>query len=370
MLTYGFIETGDVLLSHNATIGRVAVVPELSERVLVGTSLTYYRVNPGRLLPRYLAAYFTGRDFQNQLVAVMSHSTRNQVPITAQRKLTVVVPPLKDQAEIADFLQCLDDKIELNRRMNGTLESLAGAIFKVWFIDFEPVRAKAAGATSFPGIPQNLFDQLPNKLTNSQLGLIPEVWEVGSLGDVMEHPRRTAKPNEIDPHTPYIGLEHMPRQCIALSEWGEVGSVTSNKHRFHCGELLFGKLRPYFHKVGIAPIGGVCSTDVVVVRPTTEAWFGFVLGHLSSETFVAYTNAASTGTKMPRTNWKDMSRYAVVVPSAQAAKAFSDIVKPLTERIMYGIHESRTLAAIRDALLPKLISGEIRVPDSGDDANG
>jgi type I restriction enzyme S subunit len=138
-LSFGFIESDDVLLSHNATVGRVAVVPDLGERVLVGTSLTYFRLDRKRMLPRYFAAYLSGRGFQNQLRAAMSHSTRNQVPITAQRKLTVVIPPLREQKRIAHILGTLDDKIELNRRMNRTLEAIARAIFKSWFIDFDPV---------------------------------------------------------------------------------------------------------------------------------------------------------------------------------------------------------------------------------------
>ena len=122
-LTFGFVETDDVLLSHNATIGRVAVVPPHKGRLLVGTSLTYFRLNQQKLLPRYLAVYLAGTEFQNQLVAVMSHSTRNQVPVTAQRKLSVVVPPLAEQKAIAAVLGALDDKIELNRRMNAMLNS-------------------------------------------------------------------------------------------------------------------------------------------------------------------------------------------------------------------------------------------------------
>ncbi|MEI7941068.1 MAG: restriction endonuclease subunit S, partial [Verrucomicrobiota bacterium] len=129
-LTFGFVQTDDVLLSHNATIGRVAVVPQYKGRLLVGTSLTYFRLNPQKLLPRYLAVYLAGAEFQNQLVAVMSHSTRNQVPVTAQRKLHVVVPPLAEQKAIAAVLGALDDKIELNRRMNATLEAMARALFQ------------------------------------------------------------------------------------------------------------------------------------------------------------------------------------------------------------------------------------------------
>jgi type I restriction enzyme, S subunit len=127
---------------------------------------------------------------------------------------------------------------------------------------------------------------------------------------------------------------------------------------------LFGKLRPYFHKVGVAPVDGVCSTDIVVIAQKSENWFGFVLGHVSSDTFVEYTNAGSTGTRMPRTSWRDMARYAIVIPPNPVSEAFTELVRSAVDRIISGIYESHTLVALRDTLLSKLISGELRVKDT------
>ncbi|MEX1025036.1 MAG: restriction endonuclease subunit S [Planctomycetota bacterium] len=272
--------------------------------------------------------------------------------------LDLEVPPSPEQRAIAHILGALDDKIELNRRMNETLEAMARALFKSWFVDFDPVRAKAEGRDL--GIPQPLADLFPARLVDSELGEIPEGWEVRSLGDVAEHPRRGLQPGEIDPSTPYIALEHMPKRCIALADWDTADGLASNKFEFKRGEILFGKLRPYFHKVGVAPVTGVCSTDIVVVAPNAAKWFGFVLAHASSVEFVDYTNAGSTGTKMPRTNWSDMARYKLALPPEPVAAAFCNVVRLHTDRIIAGIHESRTLAALRDTLLPKLISGEVR----------
>ena len=126
-------------------------------------------------------------------------------------------------------------------------------------------------------------------------------------------------------------------------------------------EILFGKLRPYFHKVGVAPVDGVCSTDIVVVAPKAAKWFGFVLAHVSSDDFVEHTNAGSTGTKMPRTSWGEMARYPVVLPPEKVAAAFTSQMRVAVDRVIASIHECRTLAALRDTLLPKLISGELRV---------
>jgi len=217
---------------------------------------------------------------------------------------------------------------------------------------------------SLPGLPAHLYDLFPDRLVESELGEIPEGWDVGILGDAAEHPRRGIQPDNIDLETPYIALEHMPKRCISLSEWGTAVGLESNKFEFRQGEILFGKLRPYFHKVGVAPVDGVCSTDIVVLGPRGSQWFGFVLGHVSSTGFVEYTNAASTGTKMPRTSWNDMARYELVLPPEPVAAAFTDLVQPSISRIIAGIHESRTLAQLRDTLLPKLISGELRLPEA------
>jgi type I restriction enzyme S subunit len=363
-LKFGFVFPNDVLLSHNATVGRIAVMPEFNGRVLVGTSLTYFRLDPCKLFPRYFAAFLKGTDFQNQLAAVMSHSTRNQVPITAQRTLRVIVPPLDVQERIARTLGSLDDKIELNRRRSRALERLARAIFRAWFVDFEPVHAKAAGATSFPSMPQEVFDALPTRFTNSPIGPIPEGWRVQTLGDIAKEVRHAARPAEIDSSTPYIGLEHMPQRSIALTNWEPVAKVTSNKSRFRRGQILFGKLRPYFHKVGVAPVDGVCSTDIVVVEPVDESFSAIAIGVVSSDEFVAYTNACSTGTKMPRTKWSDMKRYSIALGPSCMIGAYRAIVHPMIELVIAGIHESRKLVEIRDYLLPKLLSGEVRVREA------
>ena len=277
----------------------------------------------------------------------------------------VARPPLATQRAIAHILGTLDDKIELNRRMNETLEAMARALFKSWFVDFDPVRAKMDGrwrdGESLPGLPAEYYDLFPDRLVDSELGEVPEGWEVAMVGEIANQRRAVASPQEIDADTPYIALEHMPKRCIALSEWSTAAGLASNKFRFEQGDILFGKLRPYFHKVGVAPLDGVCSTDIVVISPVSQDWFGFLLGHVSSQEFIDYTNAGSTGTRMPRTSWPDMARYKIAVPGLVVARAYTATLQPAIERIPTAAHESRTLATQRDALLPRLVSGEVGV---------
>jgi type I restriction enzyme S subunit len=360
------LNPGDLVMSNVGSVGIVFRVPNLGQPMTLGPNAVMCRTRDAiRLDQRFLYYFFLAPDGQAALRSITSGSVQPKFNKTDLRSLRIPLPPLPEQRAIAHILGTLDDKIELNRRMSETVEAMARALFKSWFVDFNPVRAKMDGrwrkGESLPGLPAHVYDLFPDRLVDSELGEIPEGWEVGTLGNVAEHPRRGVQPEQIAPDSPYIALEHMPKQCVALSEWGTADGLESSKFQFNKGEILFGKLRPYFHKVGVAPVDGVCSTDIVVVAPRSMQWFGFVLGHVSSVAFVEYTNAGSTGTKMPRTSWHDMARYLVALPPKPLAAAFTRLIQPSVDRIVADIHESRTLAAVRDALLPKLICGELRV---------
>ena len=355
----------DVVLTTRGTVGNTAHLSETVpyQHVRINSGMVILRASKAGLNSHFLYLVTRSPQFRSQVQSLSTGSAQPQLPIRDIAKISIPLPPLPEQHAIAHVLGTLDDKIELNRRMNETLEEMARALFKSWFVDFEPVRAKMEGwwrrGESLPGLPAELYDLFPGRLVGSELGEVPEGWEVRTLGDVAVQCRSGAKPEEIDPNTPYIALEHMPRRCISLSEWGTADGLASAKFRFEQGDILFGKLRPYFHKVGIAPLDGVCSTDIVVISPASRDWFGFVFGHVSSAEFVDYTEAASTGTKMPRTKWADMAQYKVALPAAAVAAVFDAIIQPSITRMLSAIHESQALAAQRDIMLPKLVSGEI-----------
>ena len=275
------------------------------------------------------------------------------------------LPSLQEQRRIAHILGTLDEKIELNRQMNETLEATARAIFKSWFVDFDPVKAKMEGDKPV-GMDTETAALFPSAFQDSSLGKVPKGWNIGTLSEIAKNVRRTVKASEIDSGECFIGLEHMPRRSIALSQWQINAEIASNKYRFKQGEILFGKLNPRFHKVGVAPITGICSTDILVLQPIDAEWFGFVLSLVSSDNFVAYTTAFSKGTTLPRTNWNDMSSYKTVLPKVKIARKYTEFICPIVKRIIENIHECHTLSQTRDALLPKLLSGEIRVDDANE----
>lgn len=353
---------GDVLFSHKGTIGKLALAPMDAPPYVCSPQTTFWRtLDPSRLDRRFLYYFMHSKTFRNQWQSCKGETDMaDYVSLTAQRRLRIAVPSMGEQRSIARILGTLDDKIELNRRMNETLEAIARAIFKSWFVDFDPVRAKAEGREPV-GMDAELAAMFPDSFEDSPIGKIPKGWTAGTIGDLAENLRRGVHPRDIDGETPYIALEHMPRRSIALGEWGHAEGLASGKLEFKHGEILFGKLRPYFHKVGVAPVDGVCSTDILVVVPKRPSLLGLVLGHMSSDEFVQHADATSSGTKMPRTNWKDLARYETALPPAELASLFDTRVKPLVGMILSNIHESRTLGTIRDALLPRLISGDLAV---------
>ncbi len=368
------VRPGDIVLAltdltqHGEVMGRPAYVSLFTEREMIASlDLARVELRSDALHPRYLYYRLRGRDY---LAHVTGRATGTTVRHLAPRDILEFnfhLPPRQEQEEIASLLGVLDDKIELNRRMNETLEGIIQTLFRSWFVDFDPVRAKADGRELY-GLSGDLAALFPEAFVTLSEGEgrvleVPAGWSVGQLGQVMLSPRRTIQPAAVPADTPYIGLEHMPRGSIALTDWGRAGDVGSTKLQFCQDEILFGKLRPYFHKVGIAPVDGVASSDIIVISSEPQ-WFGFVLGHVSSTRFVEYANQASTGTRMPRANWSHMTQYKVVLPDERLADAFQALIRPLIEHLRSNIHESRTLAAVRDTLLPKLVSGAVRVPEA------
>jgi hypothetical protein len=168
--------------------------------------------------------------------------------------------------------------------------------------------------------------------------------------------------DEREPDSPYIGLEHIPRRSIALCEWGRAEEVTSTKHRFRAGDILFGKIRPYFHKVGVAFVEGVASSDAIVLRPAAAEWHSLALLTVSSDAFVAdASKTAREGSKMPRADWKLMRTRPVHVPPETLLRAFNAQIEPIVAQLKTLTFQTQRLRTARDLLLPRLMSGEVAV---------
>jgi type I restriction enzyme S subunit len=338
------------------TLGRVAQLKRVEEPITYDSHITLLRPDPTKINLEYFG-YAIG--FKQNEIELLGEGSTGQTELKREllTEIEIPVPPIQIHKKIVEIISSLDAKIELNRQMNQTLEAMAHAIFKSWFVDFDPVYAKMEGR-DYP-LPPEIMDLFPEELEESELGLIPKGWRVGTVGDIAENPKNVVHPNEVNEATYYVGLEHMPRKNIALDTWDYSEKVTSNKYAFSKGNILFGKLRPYFHKVGITPVDGICSTDIIVVNGKDNDYQNLLLFLLSSTVFVNSVSAASTGTKMPRTDWKYMQSYEIPLPPEIILKKFNSIVKSMVEKIVLNIHTSKNLENFRDVLLPKLIKGEL-----------
>ena len=355
-MTRGYPRSGDVVMTTEGPLGEVAQLDDETARFAIAQRVVVLRGRPGVLDNTFLKFLLTSPSQQAILASFATGTTVEGISQKSLRSLPIQLPPYPEQRAIAKVLGTLDATLELNRRMNATLEATARAIFKDWFVDFGPTRAKMDGRV--PYFAPNIWALFPASFADNGK---PEGWVSGTLGDIARQVGESVSPETLDPETPYIGLEHMPRRSIALPVWGGAGKVTSGKLAFHKGDFLFGKLRPYFHKVGIAPVDGICSTDIVVINALERRAAPFVLACISQDDFVAFTDRTSDGTKMPRTSWSRMERYGICLPSKAALEAFNACAEPMLDRIILNVHQSRLLAATRDLLLPKLMSGEIRV---------
>lgn len=351
---------GDILFSREGTYFGIAAEVPPGIRLCLGQRMVLLRPSKAVVNARFLRYWLNSPIMGEFNRGFYDGSVAQRLNLSTIRSLPVPVPSSIEQDAIAKLLGTLDDRIDLNRRMNETLESLARELFKSWFVDFDPVIAKAAGKQP-TGMPARTAALFPNSFTDSEIGPIPRQWRPGTYGEIAKNERRGASADQLAPEEPYIALEHMPRRQLSLESWSSANGVMSQKFRFRRFEILFGKLRPYFHKVGVAPIDGVCSTDILVIAPLSPDWFGVALGHASSDEMIQHADAGATGTKMPRTNWEDLARYKIAVPPTAVAAAFSAIAISFVERIIANIHGTHALATLRDALLPRLMSGELQV---------
>ena len=342
-LTQHRLKIGDIVYGRRGDIGRCALISKRENGWFCGTGCLRISLGESVVNSKFLY-YYLGQSHVIEWICNQAiGATLPNLNTSIIRSIPITYPTLKSQKQIGDILSTYDDLIENNTRRIKILEEMAQLLYREWFVNFR-----------FPG-------HEDVKLVESAIGLIPEGWEIQSLGGIAKEVRRGVNPENVDPETPYLGLEHFPRKSIALSEWGKASDVQSTKLIFKKGEILFGKIRPYFHKVGVAPLDGICSSDVIVIQPKDEQYFALVLACVSSEAFVDHATQTSQGTKMPRANWDVLVKYPIPVPPPKLLDSFNDFLKAIVNQIHNLTFKSINLRQTRDLLLPKLISGEIDI---------
>lgn len=358
------VDRWDILISMIGTVGEVYMEKRMALDYAI-KNVGLFKLGGDEVRARWLYYYLKSPKARSYIRMNMRGSTQQYIPLGALRAMPIPYPTDAEKMErIVATLSCLDDKIELNNRMNKNLEEMAQALFKSWFVDFDPVKAKMEGREP-AGMDAETAALFPDEFEDSKLGPIPKGWRVGVLGEATAAQRVNFILSDIGGNYPYVGLEHIGRKHLMLESWGSASEVSSQKSAFRRGNILFGKLRPYFHKVAIAPVDGICSTDILVFDANDD-WYCYSLGHLFSSELVDYATRLSQGTRMPRVNLRDIVGYKVALPRIGVAATFSRLTSPLVSQMLFNASESKTLATLRDTLLPKLMSGAIRVPEAED----
>lgn len=361
------VQRGDVIFTHAGNIGQVAYIPESSqfERYVLSQRQFFMRCDRSKVIPEFVVAYFKTPEGQHQLLANTSQVGVPSIaqPVTYLRTIEIPLPPLPKQRAIARILGTLDDKIELNRRMNETLEAMARALFKSWFVDFDPVRAKAEGRE--PGLPKPLADLFPDSFEDSELGEIPKGWKVGRLGDLLAQRVERCAPSAETAVRPYVPIECITSKSLFLMESKPGEEAQSSLTKFLKGDLLFGAMRPYFHKVCIAPFDGTTRTTAFVLFPRVKEDFAFATLVLHHPDTIDYATRHSTGSTIPYAVWSSsLEDMPVIVPPSEVRSAFDGVVRPMLDRIPEPHFQNKTLAALRDALLPRLVTGALPIGDA------
>ncbi|MGD0872969.1 MAG: restriction endonuclease subunit S [Bryobacteraceae bacterium] len=363
---------GDVILSHKGTVGKIAFAPLDCEPFVCSPQTTFWRsLDQGAIDRRYLYYYLCSDDFRRQLDARKGETDMaDYVSLTAQRELRVCLPPIEEQRSIGCILGGLDDKIELNRRMNQTLESMARAIFRSWFVDFDPVVAKAAGRQPF-GMSAEVAALFRSHFQGSPLGPIPRGWKVEPIGEVVSCVGG-ATPSTTEPKFWDGGTHHWatPRDFASLQspilldterKITDAGVARISSGLLPAGTLLLSSRAPIGY-LAIAAMPVAINQGFIALKCNERASNFFLLNWC--QTNMAEIEGRATGTTFAEISKQNFRPILLAVPPKDLMTIFTSNVAALYHRITTNLRQSRTLAALRDTLLPKLMSGELRVRDA------
>ncbi|MGE3578214.1 MAG: restriction endonuclease subunit S [Vicinamibacterales bacterium] len=366
-------QPGDVVFTSKGTVGRFALVSDTTPRFVYSPQLCFWRsCDQGLIDSRFLYYWMYGSEFFVQFKGVAGQTDMAEyVSLTDQRRMSITLPPEPEQRAIAHILGTLDGKIELNRRMSETLEAMARALFKSWFVDFDPVRAKAEGRD--PGLPTALADLFPDSFEDSELGEIPKGWRVGTIGSIADvidclHSR---KPERRESGLPLLQLSNI--RDDGLVDMRDVYLIDGANYQKWVSRMEASPGDCLITNVG--RVGAVAQMPTgqkaalgrnmtgIRCKPTSPFPTFLIECLLSGAMKDEMALNTDTGTILDALNVRSIPRLRFSRPSApNVLESFERLVRPLRAQMESNLVASQTLAALRDTLLPKLISGELRVP--------
>jgi type I restriction enzyme, S subunit len=370
------VTTRDLTLAANF-LGLVSRIPTDASYV-INQGATLFRIDESRVDPRYFIYWCCGEEYREHIKNNHVGSTQIHIRQDDLFAAPVRLPSLPDQKAIVSILGALDDKIDLNRRMNGTLEAMARVIFKSWFVDFDPVRAKLDGSPP-PGMNADTAAIFPDRFEHVDGELVPKGWVYSSMPEVTtfrEGPGILAKDfHEIG--IPLIRLAGLKNGVSLLDGCNFLESEKVDQKwshfRLEKGDVLLSTSASLGRvaEVGDEAVGAIPYTGLIAFRPQlSRTCQRYIRHYLTSSHFQIQVHAMGVGSVLRHFGPTHLKSMTMLVPPLAIQSAFADAVGPLDQKVTRNLHESRTLAAVRDTLLPKLLSGEIRVADAEKVAEG
>ena len=359
------LRAGDLVLTREAPMGEVCMVPE-GLRCCLGQRMVMLRPDPKKCDPRFLLYSIQSDAVQYEIkVNEGTGSTVSNLRIPLLEALPITYPPLAEQRAIAAMLGALDDKIELNRRMNATLESMARALFQSWFIDFDPVRAKLDNRNP-TGMDAETAALFPEHLEDSPLGQIPNGWRACTLGEVAKNVSITFDFQRA-PEVVFINTgDVMEGDFLHSNRSHHAGLPGQAKKSIRPDDILFSEIRPANKRYAYVDFDSsdyVVSTKFMIIRGSQEIHPRLLYRILTAkETLDEFqVQAESRSGTFPQITFDSISHLPIVLPPIAIQEAFQQAVEQMDARIKINKQQCLTLATLRDSLLPKLLSGELSV---------
>jgi type I restriction enzyme S subunit len=358
------LKSGDLVLTREAPMGEVCMIPE-NLRCCLGQRMVMLRPDPKKCDSRFLLYSILSDTVQHEIkVNEGTGSTVSNLRIPLLEALPIPHPPLAEQKAIAAVLGALDDKIELNRRMNATLEAMARALFQSWFVDFDPVRAKLDGRQPV-GLDPAVAALFSGSLQVSEAGHIPNDWTVGRVADIADFSRSSISPGSFPKETfDHYSLPAFDEGRTPKAELGR--AIMSNKLVVTRDSVLLSKLNPHIPRIWLPDLHAarrsVCSTEFIVATPRLGYSREFLFSLFTCSAFSSAYCTLVTGTtgSHQRIRPESVLDMKIVIPPPPLVSAFTVLAKLMFNQLNCNINQSRTLSILRDTLLPKLLSGEMR----------
>lgn len=324
--------------------GKCSIVLDVNEPTVFESHLIRLRVDKSKANPYFLYYYFKSPYGRFQIKTLVQQVAAAGIKGKDLVELELLTPSVASQNQIVDILKSYDDKIDCNIKINNRLHNLLQAMFKSWFVDFEPFKN--------------------GEFIESELGEIPKGWKVSSLDKILELKRNNIKKGD-DTTLPYLPIDIIPMRSLGINGFKPNEEAQSSLQTFDKDDIIIGAMRVYFHRVVVAPQKGITRSTCFVFRPIIPNSVSFCTLLCDTEEAINYANKTSKGSTMPYAVWKGgLDSFKFVLPPQEVICNFENATKEILIHIRDGYKERIMLSNIQDALLPKLMSGELKMPDT------